>query len=308
MNKPLGPYELSRTELATLREIIRSPISISALAKRIRKSQPVATEVVQRLKARGFVTVERVGTKKLVRLSKAKHAQLLRDIMLANPHVPWESLLSFSHILPLLRSEGAASAPMSRTTEWRSLKNLMAHGIVSRGEGRIKINPKFNRVAEFIHEFSSFVNSMLAAQASESAVIIWASGSQFIIRVPEGEKIRDSRFKPTATTALPEYGVPLISNVEYYYYSPIPGKLKAEDVLLHTLLVDGVTNVTYALVLLAKAKINRELLLRKAEMLNLKDQVMAMFKFLDTRERQIDSNLPTWTEFEQKARDYGVKL
>ena len=308
MNKPLGPYELSRTELAALREIIRSPISISALAKRIRKSQPVATEVVKRLKARGFITVERVGTRKLVRLSEAKHAQLLRDIMLANTHVPWESLLSFSQILPLLKFEGAVSAPVSRTTEWRSLRNLMAHGIVSRGERWVKINPKFSKVAEFIHEFSSFVNSTLATQASESAVIIWSSGSQFIMRVPEGENIRDSRFKPTATTALPRYGIPLMSNVEYYYYSPVRGKLKAEDVLLHTLLVDGVTNVTYALVLLAKAKINREHLLRKAEMHNLKDQVMAMLKFLDTRERQIDSNLPTWIEFEQKARDYGVNL
>ena len=308
MNKPLGPYELSRTELIALKEIIQSPISISALARRIRKSQPTATEVVKQLQTGGFVTVERVGMRKLVRMSQAKHAQLLRDMMLANAHVPWESLLAFSQMLPLLRFEGPAPASVSKTTEWRTLRNLMAHGIVSKDDRGIKINPKFSKVAEFTHEFSSYVNSMVAAKSSEAAVIIWASGSQFIMRVPEREKIQDKRFKPTATTALPRYGVPLISHVKYYYYSPIRSGLKAEDVLLHTLLVDGVTNVIYALILLVKAKINREQLLRKAEMLNLKDQVKGMLKFLDTHERQVDATLPRWSEFKQKASEYGVDV
>jgi len=308
MNKPLGPYEFSRTELEILKELAYSSTSISELAKRIRKSQPTVTTAIEKFQARGFVTVERRGMRKLVRVSQAKHAQLLREIMLAHPHVPWHSLLAFSQILPLLRLEGIAPATMSRTTEWRALRNLMAHGIIRKDDKGIRLNPRFRKIGEFVQEFSSFMNSRLASQVSEAAVIVWASGFQFIIRVPSGIRIPDKRFKPTATTALPRYGIRLLSDVEYYFFSLKHKELEPEDVVLHALLIDGVTNVTYALILIAKANIDRNSLLSRAETLGLRGQVEAMLRFLDTHKPQREAILPNWEEFAEKARDYGVDL
>jgi hypothetical protein len=136
--------------------------------------------------------------RKLVKISQTKHAQLLREIMLTHPHVPWHSLLCRSQILPLLRVGNASPVTVSRVTEWRVLRNLMAHGIVSTREGSIQINPRFRSVREFIDEFVSFMDSRLASQVSEAAAIVWASGPQFIIRVPQGTKIKDKRFKSRA--------------------------------------------------------------------------------------------------------------
>ncbi|MFH0849128.1 MAG: helix-turn-helix domain-containing protein [archaeon] len=306
MNKPLGPYEFSSTELQTLKELAHSSSSISDLAKSIRKSQPTATATIERLQEKGFVDVQRRGMRKFVKISQTRHAQLLRELMLMHPHVPWHLLLSHSQIFPLLRIGGASHTAVSRATEWRAFRNLMAHGIISKTDNAIQVNPRFSKVREFIHEFSSFMNSRLASQVSEAAAIVWASGPQFIIRVPQGTKIKDKRFKPTATSALPYYGVSLISDREYYFFSPKGGRLRPEDIALHTLLLNGVINATYVLVLMLKARINRTILVQKAEIVGLRAQVDAMLRFLDSHETQANAVLPSWNEFAEKAREYGV--
>jgi len=308
MKKTFAPYEFSRTELEVLRELTRSSASISELANHIGKSQPTATAAVENLQAKGFVTTKRIGMRKMVGFSQAKHAQLLRELILAYPHVPWESILANSQILPLLKLESVAPASVSRITEWRAMRNLMAHGIIiNEAEGRT-VNPRFDKISEFIREFLNFANLKLAAQVSESAAIVWASGSQFVIRVAAGTAITDKRFKPTATTALATYGITLISDVEYYFFSPLGRAPRPEDIVLHTILIDGVTNVTYALILMAKVKTDPDYLLTAAEKLHLRAQVEGMLRFLTSHEPQVNTVLPKWDEFAERAGDYGVRI
>jgi len=308
MKKTFAPYEFSRTELEVLRELTRSSPSISELANHIGKSQPTATAAVENLQAKGFVTTKRIGMRKMVGFSQAKHAQLLRELILAYPHVPWESILANSQILPLLKLESVAPASVSRITEWRAMRNLMAHGvIINEAEGRT-VNPRFDKISEFIREFLNFANLKLAAQVSESAAIVWASGAQFIIRVAAGTAITDKRFKPTATTALATYGITLISDVEYYFFSPLGRAPRPEDIVLHTILIDGVTNVTYALILMAKVKTDPDYLLTAAEKLGLRAQVEGMLRFLTSHESQVNTVLPKWDEFAERAGDYGVRI
>jgi predicted transcriptional regulator len=308
MKKTFAPYEFSRTELEILRELTRSSASISELANHIGKSQPTATAAVENLQAKGFVTTKRAGMRKMVGFSQAKHAQLLRELILAYPHVPWESILANSQILPLLKFESVAPASVSRITEWRAMRNLMAHGIIiNESEGQA-VNPRFDKISEFIREFLNFTNLKLAAQVSENAAIVWASGSQFIIRVAAGTAITDKRFKPTATTALATYGITLISDMEYYFFSPLGRAPRPEDIVLHTILIDGVTNVTYALILMAKVKTDPNYLLAAAEKLGLRAQVEGMLRFLTSHEPQVNTVLPKWDEFAERAGDYGVRI
>jgi DNA-binding transcriptional ArsR family regulator len=308
MKKTFAPYEFSRTELEILRELTRSSASISELANRIGKSQPTATAAVESLQAKGFVTTKRIGMRKMVGFSQAKHAQLLREIILAYPHVPWESILANSQILPLLKLESVAPASVSRITEWRAMRNLMAHGIIINEAESQTVNPRFDKISEFIREFLNFTNSRLAEQVSENAAIVWASGSQFIIRVAAGTAITDKRFKPTATTALATYGITLISDVEYYFFSPLGRAPRPEDIVLHTILIDGVTNVTYALILMAKVKADPDYLLTAAQKLGLRAQVEGMLRFLTSHEPQVNTVLPKWDEFAERAGDYGVRI
>jgi predicted transcriptional regulator len=307
MKKTFAPYEFPRTELEILRDLTRSSASISELANHIGKSQPTATAAVQSLQAKGFVATKRAGMRKMVGFSQAKHAQLLRELLLTYPHVPWESILANSQILPLLKLESVAPTSVSKTTTWRAMRNLMAHGIiVNEAEGQT-VNPRFRKITEFIREFVNFTNSELAAQVSESAAIVWASGSEFIIRVAAGTAVTHKRFKPTATTALATYGIALISDVEYYYFSPPVKALRPEDIVLHTILIDGVTNVTYALILMAKVKTDPDYLLTAAEKLGLRIQVEGMLRFLTSHKPQTNTVLPKWHEFAERAGDYGVR-
>ena len=308
MKKTFAPYEFSRTELEILRELTRSSASISELANHIGKSQPTATAAVENLQAKGFVTTKRAGMRKMVGFSQAKHAQLLRELILAYPHVPWESILANSQILPLLKLESVAPASVSRTTEWRAMRNLMAHGIIINEAESQTINPRFDKISDFIREFSHFTNLKLAAQVSENAAIVWASGSQFIIRVAAGTAITDKRFKPTATTALATYSITLISDVEYYFFSPLGRAPRPEDIVLHTILIDGVTNITYALILMTKVKTDPDYLLTAAEKLGLRAQVEGMLRFLTSHEPQVNTVLPKWDEFAERAGDYGVRI
>jgi Mn-dependent DtxR family transcriptional regulator len=308
MKKTFTPYEFSKTELEILRDLTRSSASISELANHIGKSQPMATAAVENLQEKGFVATERSGMRKMVGFSQAKHAQLLKELFLTYSHVPWESILADSRILPLLKLEHVTPDSVSRATEWRAMRNLMAHGIIiNKAQGRT-VNPRFHKISEFIREFVSFANSKLAAQVSESAAIVWASGAQFIIRVAAGTAISDKRFKPTATTALATYGIRLISDLEYFYFSPVKRALRPEDIVLHTILIDGVTNVTYALVLMAKVKTDPDSLLTEAEKVGLRSQVEGMLHFLASHEPQNGTVLPRWSEFADKARDYGVRI
>ena len=117
MKKVAEPYELSRTDWEILGQVSRSPGSITELAERIDRSPPVVTESVNRLISKGFVDEEKGLNRRIVRLSERKHAQLLRELLLKYPHVPWQDLLSFSGIVPLLRLElGTISLPVSRST------------------------------------------------------------------------------------------------------------------------------------------------------------------------------------------------
>jgi DNA-binding MarR family transcriptional regulator len=307
MKKVAEPYELSRTDWDILGEVSRSPGSISELAGRIHKSPPVITESVNRLISKGYLDEDKALNRRVVKLSERKHAQLLRELLMEYPHVPWRDLLSFSGIIPLLKLElGNLPLSVSRSTEWRALRNLMSHGIVSKKDKVLEINPRFGKAGEFIGEFQNYQSLRLARDASDKAVIVWSKGPSFIIRVPEDVTIRDAHFKPTGTTKMGEFGIPLVSNFKFYFYSPRVKEITPEETVLHTLLTDGITNTTYGLILMAKLSIDRKKLLRRAEEYGLEFQVRAMIDFLDGRKTSSSVSLPKWSEFAEKARDYGV--
>jgi hypothetical protein len=183
---------------------------------------------------------------------------------------------------------------------------MMSRGIVSRENDGLRINPRFRKLADFIQEAQDYNNSRLASQISPDAVIVWSQGSKFIIRVPHEAGITDKRFQQTATTRLADYGIPLMTNHDYYVFMRNPRRLRTEDILLHMLLVDGVSKTTYALILMRKTRIDNEYLARRAQEYQLRDKVEAMLRFLDTHEAQPGMLLPTWEEFAEKAGIYGV--
>ena len=71
----------------------------------------------------------------------------------------------------------------------------------------------------------------------------------------------------------------------------------------------NVRYTTYALLLFKKEEkqIDKTYLHREAERFGLENQVKGMLEFLQMHVRPEGQPLPTWSDFADKARDYGVK-
>lgn len=299
-------------EVKALRGLTASPLSVTKLAQAIGKKQPTATEVLRRLAEKGIVTLTRMGMQKVARVADTKHAVLLRDILQKEVYIPWESLLSYSSMDVLFDavSNGSTLGRLPKVTLWRTLRNLMAHGILVETDGKCSINDRHRELAEFVKEFQSYLASKLVERvAPKQAVVVWRSGFEFILRVPLGIKVDEEQFQRTALSRFAEFSVPLISDYDYYFHGQSKD-LSLEGVVLHALLIErnNLGYITYSLILMRKNmhRINEQKLIAKAEALGLEKQVGAMLHFLKTKERVQGATLPTFEEFAAKASEYGV--
>jgi hypothetical protein len=133
---------------------------------------------------------------------------------------------------------------------------------------------------------------------------------EFLVRTPKNTTQTAENFHKTATSKFSEYGLPLFSEFDIYFYSTNKKTIRPEDIILHTLLIEpnNVRYITYALLLLRKVKkqIDLTYLQKESERLGLKNQIAAMLQFLETHISPEGQSLPSWDEFVIKAEDYGV--
>jgi len=309
------PDTLTRTEIELLKRVTESSSSVSELGKRLGKSQPRTSIILKKLQEKGFVALRRKGMSKLVEFDDTKHAILMRNLLLRYNHIPWENLLTSSSFTILngivhgLTNQELEEA-ISKTTLWRHLRDLMAHGIVIQEDNNYKINPRHETLINFFEEYANYTIQQLANEASEKASIIWRNFIEFLIRVPYQDKIRKPNFFLTALSALAKYGIEIISDYDYYFYTNRKRRLSKEDYTLHTLLVEkgNVTYVTYALLSIKKFReeLSKSYLLKEAQRFGLEKQVNAMLLFLERKRPPANVVLPSWTEFKQKAEQYNV--
>lgn len=315
MKKSHGQDTLSRTELELLKQVAESSSSVSELGKRLGKSQPRTSVILKKLQEKGLVNVRRRGMSKLVEFDDTKHAILMRNLLLRYAHIPWENLLSFSSFTILNSivhglTEQKLEDARSKVTLWRHLRNLMAHGIVIQEDNNYKINPRYKALINFFEEYNSYMIQQLAHEASDQASIIWQNFIEFLIRVPYQDRVRKPNFHLTGISAFAKYGINIISDYDYYFYTNRKRKLSKEDYALHTLLIEkgNVTYVTYTLLFIKKLReeLHKSYLLKEAQRFGLKKQVNAMLLFLARKKPPANVVLPSWAEFKQKAEQYNV--
>jgi hypothetical protein len=166
-------------------------------------------------------------------------------------------------------------------------------------------------LADFLKEYERYFVNKIAKTLSENSVILWQKGMDFLVRAPNSVVAPSRDFQKTATSIFADYDLPLFSEFDVYFYSTTKERIKPEDAVLHTLLIEpgNVRYSTYALLLLKKTEkqIDKAYLIREAERLGLENQVVGMLEFLQTHIRPEGQLLPTWDEFAEKAHDYGVK-
>lgn len=315
MKNPYEPDVFNRTELEILKQVVMSNISVSELGKRLGKSHNTISNALYKLREKGLVNTKRNGVSKRVEFDNAKHAILIRSLLNRYAYIPWENLLTFSSFTILKNivhgvKEGKLKQVKSKTTFWRHLRNLMAHGVVNLEGENYKINARFDTLIDFFKEYNTYMIQRLVREASDKASILWNNLSEFLIRVPYQDKIRKSAFHLTAISAFAKYGIDVISDFDYYFYSSRKRELSKEDYVLHMLLIEkgNVIYLTYALLFISKFRqeLSKSYLLEEAQMFGLEKQVNAMFLFLARKRPPADVVLPSWAEFKQKAEQYNV--
>ena len=309
MKTPTGEYSFNRAELKILKEIARGNYELSSIQTRLSIKPSLLTYTLKKLQTKGIVKFTHIGTKKQAYFSDIKHATLLKDLLSIYDHVDWENVLNGKSIEILFQTLSASKESLNvpRNTRWRHGKNFKSRGIITQ-EG--KINPQFRGLSEFLKEYQSFFAKKIASTLSDNALILWQQDMEFLLRTQQNTRQAAENFHKTATSKFSEYGLPLFSEFDIYFYSTNKKTIRPEDIILHTLLIEpnNVRYTTYALLLLKKVKkqIDLTYLQKEAERIGLKNQITAMLQFLETHIHPEGQSLPSWDEFVIKAEDYGV--
>lgn len=306
-------YTFSKSEIKILRELARGKHALVEIEETLSIKPSLLSYNLKKLLKKGIIKTTAKGPRKYINFNDSKHASLFRDLLLIYDYVDWENILTGKAIEILFDSLTTSEESLnnfSKATFWRHLKNLKAHGILTPNNGGYSINPRFSILADFLKEYQRFFVNMLAKAASENAVILWQEDLEFMIRVPKNIDVPKQNFFKTATSQFPELGIPLFSEFDIYFYSKKKKTIKIEDIILHTLLIEtnNLRYVIYGLLLLKKykEKIDKRYLIKEARKYRLDRQIDGMLQFLETHTPQKDLTLPTWEEYEAKARDYKV--
>jgi len=303
----------TKSEIRALREVSMDRATVSRLHNRLSMSQSGASVLVKRLQQKSLVTTKRVGMKKFVEMNDAKHAVLVKELLQTYSHVPWEELLADSSLIILFEIFNSKTCELegslSKRTVSRHLNRLAEHGIIKDSAGGYLINSRYGPLIEFLEEYQSYIVREIVGSLVEDGVILWQKDFECLIRTAKSAVKRDDLFR-TGISRFADFGIKLITNYDYYFYSEKKKKMRREDIVLHALLAerDSVRNVIYCLIFLKKfeQELDRTYLLKEAENFNIRELVEQMLVFLRDKKRGLDVMLPSWSEFVEKAEEYGV--
>lgn len=316
MKKKLRKYTFNRLEIKILKEVARGNHSLYLLKKFLVIKPNLLSYNLKKLLQKGLIKVEKKEKRlgKYVYFDNSKHALLFRELLLRYDHIKWENILSGLAIDVLFQTIDKSELTFknfSKATFWRYMRDLMSHGIITRSEDDFyEINPRFSILKDFLIEYQRFLLDAIVRSVSASAVILWQKDLECLIRVPKDVNISQKSFLRTAVSRFNDFGLPLITDFDTYFYSSNMETIRVEDVILHTLLIerDNPRYTLYGLLLLKKQwrRINKEYLLKEAQTLDLSLQLNAMFQFLKTQGVRRGLALPTWEEYLAKAKEYKV--
>jgi len=313
MTKGLEDYTFNESEMRILKALAKGSHSLSEIINALSIEPSLMSYNLKKLLQKGIIETIRKGSRKHVYFGDSKHALLLRELLSTYDHLDWENILTGLAIDILFQITSQSDMYLrnfSRVTFWRHVRNLRAHGIVNRDDEGYAINPRFLGLKEFIVEYQLFLISTMVKSISEDALILWQKDLECLFRVQKNAPVPQNHIFKTATSALYNLGIPLLSEYEVYFFSRNKENICVEDVILHTLLLgtNDVRNVLYSLLLMRKEwkKIDKNYLLMESQKFDLSLQINAMLQFLRTRGARKGLTLPTWEEFMAKAREYEV--
>lgn len=312
--------ELTATEIGHLTRLAGKETTLLRDLRETAKSKPsLTTRVISSLEEKGFVNTARSGHSKMLSISQSRHAMLFRDMALEYPHLDLAEILdgkslevlsAIAYTNPGTRKEICKNGQVSEASAGRVLLRLRRRGIVQKKEGGYLISPRFVLVKKFVMEFRHYLNYRKARNFAGDAVMVWERNDEFIIESMSRE-VDKNGFLLTGPSLFARFGVVLFMKSSYHFFSPRAKRVRLEDSILHSLLVQPSRRTMLSILLVWKKnqqKMRKKYLYSEARRYGIKSKIQHIEEYLDTKGKKRElPELPKWNEFASKAREYDIK-
>lgn len=315
---------LSKSELAVLSHLSADTdecLIQRELADELGWDAGHTSRVVSQLAERGLVTRENQQGRYRLTLSNAESTRRFADLVREFSHVHFSNLLSGStvRILYHLGTERTASdlaqrAGVSRATVYRRLNRLQNVGMVTKRDARFAVTGQFEGVVAFARSLVTHLHRQEATAHTTGVRLIWADVDEYLMRCQTS--ISSGRFHETGPKVLDQYGIPLLTRDEYYYFrSEDRTELTPADLVCQLLLIDdGARYRSYCLLLIASQGTDIETLTQTAKRydreapINLRNITREFCVYLESNGEKSNEKLPEWDAFKSTAAEYDISV
>jgi len=289
------------TALAIFRQLKR-PASISRLVDMLGLDHSTISTAVSSLVAEGLAEKQRDGKKVLVKRPNTLHARSLEDILKEYPRLSVEKLFTNSSMevmgaltQPHNITDTAAMTGLNRHTVSTALTKLSGYGIVLKEKGRFVLNKRHRHTVDFVNNYWHFAANQRLHYIADDAIILWQRGPEFLFKTQtDPERTDEQDIQPTATTIFSEYNLQIITTARYYFHTK--RRLRVEDHIIHTLLIDpqNPTYNSYALALATRSGATD--LLNTGRYYDMEKHIKSLIEYLRIKEKNSDAVL-LWSEY-----------
>lgn len=291
---------------------LKKPAYISELANLLGLDHSTVSTAVSSLVTEGLADKQRNGKKVFVKRSNTLHARSLKDIINEYPRLPVEKLFNNSSMeiqsalmYPHNITDIAAMTGLNRHTVSSVLSKLSGYGIVLKEKGQFIINKRHCHIVELVNNYWRFAANRRLCDIADDAIILWQRGPEFLFKTQTDPGQSDEQnIHPTATTVFPEYNLQTITTNRYYFHSK--RRLKVEDNIIHTILIDLQNPIYNSYALFLATQSGATDLLNAGRHYDLENHIELLLEYQRTKEKTSNTVLP-WSEYMDLFNSMVVK-
>lgn len=300
---------LTKGQLKLLACIVAvNKIRVTELADSLETSRSYTSRVLKGLHSKGFININREGTRKTATVADTQHAVSLRRLMLDQPHLNLGflankgiSILAAINCLNLRTwDEIEEYSGASFVTLRKYMTEFKEIGLVQKRKAYF-ISPRFSALKEFLGAYQDYTHLKEALRYAPDALVKWGCGERFLIKTD-----RTLNLQATGITAFPIYGAKFITVKNLYIHTKKDSGTTIEDHLINHVLSEKTSNMLPLLITwrMNYERVNEESMREKAYRYKIREPVDAVFKYLKTQGRDRPPFLPEWNEFNERYREY----
>lgn len=312
---------IEKLDLVLLDTIISSSGSTSSeLAERTAYSRDHVYRVLDRLLESGLIEESRgPRNQRQVRASDAPVVEAYRRLVGQLGHIEWPELLSARTIRvcwfldePRRVVTIADRLGLSRQAVSSALSPLKDRAMLSPAGPEYALVDDLEPLAEFVREAVTHEHRRRVRKAAPTATVEWCDPKRALVRVQRREETEvlqaSDDWQLTGLAGFREFGLTFfLSGEPAFWHDPL-GELAPEELVCHTLVLGADSRrVSYAMLLIEEASVERESLVETASWYGLESTVEQMFGALaGNLELNADIRLPGKSEYAALKDQYGV--